>query len=452
MEYALAGGSTDGGLIDPLRFDTPPAQNYVIQRRQARWLPTGASSGFSPTGVNQCRITFTGSGWLDLSTLRIQSTLNVNKTSGSLTELDIYVSPALWVDRMRVLSQGTVLEDCHYFNRASTMISRMCPFAFQVDEISQGFSKHFEEADIRTPDSRFALLPTGGNGGGKATGFLTPRALGLVRQGRWWPLSYAPLTLEIWIAPFKDWIKQATFSGCNPTIDNICAHCDIVTLTSELEESWSRYLLSGKVLTFPTTQIIGQYATLPASKDCTISIVRALTRLRCMWVIFNRDSNADPQSFEHPDYRYQELMREKKFVDTDFSAQISVGSRLFPDSPAESWTHMYSLLKQTVGQLDSTLKTMLPMYSFMGAPGCFHSFILGSPFMRCEGYSNGISLRAGDLMTLRLRNIPQTSTLQSNLGGVTGSGAATDSLNTAWLFLYADVIIQVGDGSVVVLD
>jgi hypothetical protein len=68
-----------------------------------------------------------------------------------------------------------------------------------------------------------------------------------------------------------------------------------------------------------------------------------------MWVIFNRDSNSDPQSFEHPDYRYQELMSEKKFVDTDFSAQISIGSRLFPDSPAESWTHMYSLLKQTCG-------------------------------------------------------------------------------------------------------
>ena len=72
--------------------------------------------------------------------------------------------------------------------------------------------------------------------------------------------------------------------------------------------------------------------------------------------------------------------------------------------------------------------------------------------MRCEGYSNGISLRAGDLMTIRLRNIPQTSTLQSNLGDVTGSSASTDPLNAAWLFLYADVIIQVGDGSVVVLD
>jgi hypothetical protein len=55
-------------------------------------------------------------------------------------------------------------------------------------------------------------------------------------------------------------------------------------------------------------------------------------------------------------------------------------------------------------------------------------------------------------MTLRIRNIPQTSTLQSNLGDVTGSSASTDPLNAAWLFLYADVIIQVGDGSVVVLD
>ena len=73
-----------------------------------------------------------------------------------------------------------------------------------------------------------------------------------------------------------------------------------------------------------------------------------------------------------------------------------------------NYTHMYSQLKQTVGQLDSTSKTMLPMYSFVGGPGAFHSFILGFPFMRCEGYSNGVSLRAGDVMTLRLRNIPQT--------------------------------------------
>ena len=119
----------------------------------------------------------------------------------------------------------------------------------------------------------------------------------------------------------------------------------------------------------------------------------------------------------------------------------------------ESWTHMYSQLKQTVGQLDSTIKTILPMYSFMGGPGAFHSFILGFPFMRCEGYSNGISLRAGDLMTLRLHNIPQESTLKSELGDWTlSSGSTTDPINAAWLFLFADVIIQVGDGSVVVLD
>ena len=451
MEYALAGGSTDGGLIDPLRFDTPPAQNYVIQRRQARWLPTGATSGFSPTGVNQCRLTFTGSGWLDLSTLRIQSTVNANKTSGTLNELTLYVSPALWVDRVRVLSQGTTLEDTHYFGKAETLISRMCGPSFHENDLSQGFVKCFEMADVDDENCGHGSLPLNGTGG-KATGMFTPRALGIVRQGRWWPMSYAPLTLEIWIALYANWIQDTSWPGCNPTIDNICAHCDVCTLTSKLEESWSRYLLSGKVLTFPTTQIIGQYATIPASKDCTVSIVRALTRLRCMWIVFNRNSNADPQQFAVPDTRYNSLLAHKNFCDASFSAQISIGSQLFPDSPMDNYT-MYSQLKQTVGQLDSTLKTMLPMYNYLGGPGGFTSFVLGFPFMRCEGYSNGISLRAGDLMTLRLHNIPQASDMQSQLGGVGNpSNMPTDPINSAWLFLYADVIIQVGDGSVVVLD
>jgi hypothetical protein len=119
----------------------------------------------------------------------------------------------------------------------------------------------------------------------------------------------------------------------------------------------------------------------------------------------------------------------------------------------DNYTHMYSQLKQTVGQLDSTLKTMLPMYSFLGGPGGFNSFVLGFPFMRCEGYSNGISLRAGDLMTLRLHKIPQTADMQTPLGGVGNpTNMPKDPINCAWLFLYADVIIQVGDGSVVVLD
>jgi hypothetical protein len=56
-------------------------------------------------------------------------------------------------------------------------------------------------------------------------------------------------------------------------------------------------------------------------------------------------------------------------------------------------------------------------------------------------------------MTLRLHKIPQTADMQGQLGGVGNpTNMPTDPINCAWLFLYADVIIQVGDGSVVVLD
>ena len=456
MEYALAGGSKDGGLISPLQFEQPPSQTYVQQRRQARWLPTGASSGFTPTGMNMVRLTFTGTGWLDLSTMRIQSQINASQgtADSTITSFRVFSGPANWVDRFRISSQGTVLEDCHYYYKAHLMCDRLCSAEFMHDEHNMGWAKMLIDETNDTPATN------GSQGkiyvGLGTTGQFIPRAMGLIRQGRWWPLSYAPLTFELWISDKDNWVVNDSDHGFGITIDNVCAFCDVVTLDSSMEESWSKYLLSGRTLTFPTTQIIGQYSVIPASKDVTVSLVRALTRLRSAWVIFGRDDIKDPQHFQHPDPRLGVAVSNGYCPDTNFSAQMSVGSRLFPESPMDNWTHMYSQLKQTVGQLDSTIRTMFPMSAFcnnhQGTP--FMSFMLGFPFMRCDGYSNGIGTRAGDLLTLRLRNIPQIADIAAKYAtGISNTdGASGNPIQHCWIFLFADVLVQVGDGSIVVLD
>ena len=71
LEYQLAGSEEQ--LLKSLQFGLgdKPSSNYITSRRLTQFYPSGAST-FTSNGVRVVRITVSGEGWLDPSTILLQ--------------------------------------------------------------------------------------------------------------------------------------------------------------------------------------------------------------------------------------------------------------------------------------------------------------------------------------------------------------------------------------------
>ena len=62
--------STDDMLINDLSFKLPPSANYIVDRSSSTWHPAG-SNVYKSTATKLIKIQLTGSGFLDLSTVKV---------------------------------------------------------------------------------------------------------------------------------------------------------------------------------------------------------------------------------------------------------------------------------------------------------------------------------------------------------------------------------------------
>ena len=62
--------STDDMLINDLSFKLPPSANYIVDRSSSTWHPAG-SNVYKSTATKLMKIQVTGTGFLDLSTVKV---------------------------------------------------------------------------------------------------------------------------------------------------------------------------------------------------------------------------------------------------------------------------------------------------------------------------------------------------------------------------------------------
>ena len=80
MVDALA-NSTEDYLIDSFQLKIPPGASYVTDRRSVSFFCAGSNIYKSNSGAKVIRISITGDGWLDPSTIRMLYTLVNNDAS-----------------------------------------------------------------------------------------------------------------------------------------------------------------------------------------------------------------------------------------------------------------------------------------------------------------------------------------------------------------------------------
>ena len=111
MAELLVAGQSNDEILESLSYKLGPTSEYIQQRRQSRFHPSGASS-YSSNTTQIARIELKGQGgYLDMSTLKI--CFRLAETGGALP-LILSGGPHAPVSRIRVFCQGSLVEDCSH--------------------------------------------------------------------------------------------------------------------------------------------------------------------------------------------------------------------------------------------------------------------------------------------------------------------------------------------------
>ena len=131
--------------------------------------------------------------------------------------------------------------------------------------------------------------------------------------------------------------------------------CDIVTLDSELQNSYASHLLSGKSLPIHFSSYATNVQT-ATGKDNSLSIARSFTRLKSVFVtMFHGDGTATNDKvanyFYHPMSNGGASATYKKEGEVEF--QLQLGSAVYPQYPIRSLAEAFYSLRKTLGITNS---------------------------------------------------------------------------------------------------
>ena len=187
-----------------------------------------------------------------------------------------------------VLTQ--IIEDIDNYGRLHQMFHLMKPSEKRKNDGIEGFG-NWDDTVTDTID----------NGKTRTVGF-TPM-LGLFSQGKYLPIRYAPIQIELELVSSGTDALIATggAAGDKFQITDVQLKADLVTLDNSLDNEYSQHLLSGKTLPihFSTFTCASQVIT---SLNTTVNVSRALTRLKGVFVTMSTDSGGalEVDNFYHP--------------------------------------------------------------------------------------------------------------------------------------------------------
>ena len=452
--------STDDMLINDLSFKLPPSANYIVDRSSSTWHPAG-SNIYKSTATKLIKIQLTGSGFLDLSTVKVIYDL-YNDASGAAGSNQIRAlgSPATFISRVRILAGGTILEDVSEYGRVHTLMKMLKP----AEQIDMDNCEGFGVPDMRTVelnDENFHGI----NPGEHQTAMFKPCS-GLLQSGKMIPLSLCPLTFECEvISTATDPIQSAYTTGSNALevantssnwhIENVMIKADVLKLDNQLENSYMQHALEGKALTinFPTyiSQMQSILSGVNGQQKVQLSVTRALSRLAKLFVTFDNSDvrlpstavgatgkiqtlvkNKPWNSFYSVMEHYTEGSNNKYSQNGEFEFQVSVGSKNMPDYPIRSHAEAFSQLRKC-----------MRAESFDITPNEYRrrKFVLGLDFEKAGagvGFS-GMNTKSGDLMNLRWQTL----------------NSQTDAENypkQMHIVLVADCVCEIRDSGIQVYD
>jgi hypothetical protein len=261
------------------------------------------------------------------------------------------------------------------------------------------------------------------------------------------PLKYMPLTIELELVndadePIVTPGANAVFTTANTSndwqIENVQIKCDICNLDNSLQNNYDSHLLSGKSLPINFNTYITQSQSI-VGQDVGVSLNRAITRLKAIFVTFFKSDDTDAShkawnDFNHPMEYDPNLLYNKGF---ELEYQIQIGSKLYPEYPVRSVSESYSQLKKTLGILGSNF------HSVSISPLQYRTdhFIIGCDTEKAlQAGFTGLNTRQGDLLSVKVKAMDK-STLTAAL-----------MPDTMFIVLHSDQIMEISDAGVQVFD
>ena len=181
--------SIEDYLIDSVSYNLKPGASYINERRSSTFHPSG-SNAYSTSGTKLIKIVCTGDNFMDPSTFRVMFDV-VNTNSTLAKELRVLGGPGSFFRRVRLLCRGVAIEDIDDYNRVEAMFSYLNNVNSVVNSDGEAFSKW----GIRTNSvNAYTANSFSGIKGGKSQTVLFKQCIGLLKQMKFIPLRYAPLT------------------------------------------------------------------------------------------------------------------------------------------------------------------------------------------------------------------------------------------------------------------
>jgi hypothetical protein len=217
-------------------------------------------------------------------------------------------------------------------------------------------------------------------------------------------------------------------------------------LDNALDNSYAQHLLQGKSLPITYNTFISQIQTIAGQDNPLVTVSRAITRLKSVFVTLNKDYSSTERAklVGHKFWNdFFSPMSSHSFMgifthrpEAEFEFQLQIGSKLFPEYPIRSQSEAYHKLKKTLGVQSSAVHN----FDISAVEFRDHKFVIGTD---CEkvldaGFT-GINTRAGDLLSIKFK--------------YNDAGAENKRLaDRMQIILHSDQIMEIRDTGVAVYD
>lgn len=433
--------SVDDALIDSLSFKLSNSASYLTDRKSVTFWPTGSNIYKTNSGTKVIRFVLTNDNWLDPSTVRLM--FNLVNNASELKRLRTISGGWSFFRRIRIMCQGTLIEDFDY-NRTHEMFEVLTSVHNRDNDDIENFGYR---ADTVAPNATHTTDTLPGIKGGSYQTIGFKLCSGILNQPKMLPLKYMPLTIEMELVndandPIVPPAVNDTFTVANTSndwqIENVQVKCDICNLDNSLQNNYDSHLLSGKSLPINFNTYITQSQAI-VGQDIGVSLNRAITRLKSIFVTFYQSTDTDAthkewNDFNHPMDNEANALYDKGY---ELEYQIQVGSKLFPEYPVRSLSESYAQLKKCLGILGSNF------HSVSVTPLQYRNdhFIIGVDTEKAlQAGFTGLNTRQGDLLSIKVKAMDKAILTTAKMP------------DTMFIVLHSDQIMEISDSGVQVFD
>ena len=375
-------------LHESLSFKLRPSASYVIDRKFVTFWPQGSSEYKVTGGAKVIKININGTDWLDPSSLKLH--FIVKNEDQSLALQPYVVGIHNWFRRLRVIIGGQVVEDIDNYNRVCQMFTTMMNKNKQLnDAIESWRGTHNLNSPIVLPAQESVVC-------------MGSLFAGIFNQDKYLPVKYCPITIELELV---NQYSDSTRAGKSQlwSIEDVQLKCDMVTLDSQLDNSYAEHLLAGKSIPISYTSYTTSQQVCSGDKT-NVNISRSLTRLKSIFVTLykapaNYETRNEVNLFWH-------RMAGNYLKSDEIKFELQLGSKKWPEYPLQSQSEAFYQLRKTMGILGSAYHSL----DFDTTEYINDKFIIGFDLEKMLGASfTGYNSKSGDLLTVKLDNTNMVS-------------------------------------------